>query len=106
MYYSCVGVDPYAYPQHNKVLEHCSYIQYQYGCGMHSLRGCCSLSTITINDKKVSSGLSPHLHKSWYSVRVHHHMPIHSISIYLLKNFVDIQYGLGCSLRGCLQPQP
>jgi hypothetical protein len=51
MFYD-IRVDPYAHPQHLKVLKHFVYIQY--GCGMHSM-GVCSLNHDTTTSYRLSN---------------------------------------------------
>ena len=94
--HNSVRVDPYAHPQHSRVLNHFVYIWY--GSGMH-FKWVWSLN----NDITTSLGLSPvsiflkstpHLHMR-NSVRVDPYA--HPQHTKVLKHFVYISYGSGMS---------
>jgi hypothetical protein len=98
MYYG-IRVDPYAHPQHLKVLKHFVYIQYV--CGMHSM-GVCSLNHGTTTSYRLSNTpfsrkIHPHLHM-YQGIRVYPYAHLQHLKV--LKHFVYIQYGCGMHSMG------
>jgi hypothetical protein len=102
MYYYSIRMHSYAHPQDLKVLKHCVYIQYGYGCGMH-LMGVCSLNhdttTSLLGHTPFSQKFHPHLHM-YYSIRMNPYAYAHPQHLRVLKHFVYIQYGCGMHLMG------
>ena len=92
--HTSVRVDPYAHPQHIKILKHFVYIQY--GCGMHSIGGLSLSHEITSSLRlrlpQYCQKSTPDLHRH-YSVRVDPYA--HPQHIKVLKHFVYVWHGCG-----------
>ncbi len=98
--HNSVRVDPYAHPQHIKVLKDFFYISY--GCEMISTGGWSLNHDITtslrLRSAPISQKSTPILHR--HSVRMYPYA--HSKHIKVLKHFLYIQYRCGMHSMGGL----